>query len=61
MKQKKKTGKLSRRKRIFIGAAVMGGIAAGVYFGTAVYFSFHFLPGTMINGRDFSHGSRQRP
>ena len=54
MKQKKKTGKLSRRKRIFIGAAVMGGIAAGVYFGTAVYFSFHFLPGTMINGRDFS-------
>lgn len=54
MEQKKTHGKLSRWKKILTGAAVIAVILAGVYFGAAVYFRFHFMPGTRINGIDCS-------
>lgn len=54
MEQKKTHGKLSRWKKILTGAAVIAVILAGVYFGAAVYFYFHFMPGTRINGIDCS-------
>lgn len=54
MEQKKIFGKISGKKKAFIAAVVTAGMLAGIYLGFAMYFSFHFLPGTEINGRDFS-------
>lgn len=54
MKQKKSFGKLSRQKKILAVSAGVLGTLAGIYLGTAAYFSFHFFPGTKINGRDVS-------
>ena len=39
---------------MIVGSAVAAGILAGAYFGMAIYFCFHFLPGTRINGMDCS-------
>lgn len=54
MEQKKIFGKIGGKKKAYIAAVVTAGMLAGIYLGFAMYFSFHFLPGTEINGRDFS-------
>ena len=54
MEQKNIQKKSDRRKKLIVGSAVTAGILAGAYFGMAIYFCFHFLPGTKINGMDCS-------
>ena len=54
MEQKNIQKKTDRRKKMIVGSAVAAGILAGAYFGMAIYFCFHFLPGTKINGMDCS-------
>ena len=50
--RKRKAGKSGKTVLKICGAA-LGGLAAA-YLGTALYFHFHFLPNTEINGVDFS-------
>lgn len=54
MEQKKVFDRNRRKKIGFIAASAAVSILSGIYLGFAMYFSFHFLPGTEINGRDFS-------
>lgn len=44
------------KKKIFIGIGVVTFVIfAVVYLGIAVYYQYHFLPGTEINGKDYSN------
>ena len=44
------------KKKIFIGTAVISLVLiAIIYLGVAVYYQYHFLPGTTINGKDYSN------
>ena len=42
------------KKKLFIAGGSVLGFLTAVYLGTALYFHFHFLPNTEINGVDFS-------
>ena len=44
------------KKKVIIGAAVISVVLiAIIYLGVAVYYQYHFLPGTTINGKDYSN------
>ena len=44
------------KKKVVIGAAVISFVLiAIIYLGVAVYYQYHFLPGTIINGKDYSN------
>lgn len=44
------------KKKIIIGASVISLVLiAIIYLGVAVYYQYHFLPGTTINGKDYSN------
>lgn len=51
-KNTEKAGAL--KKKLFIAGGSVLGFLTAVYLGTALYFHFHFLPNTEINGVDFS-------
>ena len=51
-KNAEKAGAL--KKKLFIAGGSVLGFLTAVYLGTALYFHFHFLPNTEINGVDFS-------
>ena len=54
----KKKRKKNNKKKIIIGAAVITFVLiAIIYLGVAVYYQYHFLPGTIINGKDYSNKS----
>lgn len=47
---------MKNKKKIIIGCAIFTiAIIAIVYLGVAVYYQYHFLPGTTINGKDYSN------
>ena len=44
------------KKKIIIGTCIITFVlVAVVYLGIAVYYQYHFLPGTTINGKDYSN------
>ena len=44
------------KKKVIIGASVITFVLiAIIYLGVAVYYQYHFLPGTTINGKDYSN------
>lgn len=44
------------KKKVIIGAAVISFVLiAIIYLAVAVYYQYHFLPGTVINGKDYSN------
>ena len=46
------------KKKVIIGASVITFVLiAIIYLGVAVYYQYHFLPGTTINGKDYSNQS----
>lgn len=48
------TAAAGKGKRAALVSGIAVGILAAVYLGGALFFQFHFLPNTTINGRDFS-------
>ena len=48
------TAAAGKGKRAALVSGIVVGILAAVYLGGALFFQFHFLPNTTINGRDFS-------
>ena len=47
---------MKNKKKIIIGCAIFTiAIIAIIYLGVAVYYQYHFLPGTTINGKDYSN------
>lgn len=54
MKQKKNLRKICGKKKVIVAVLILIGVLTAAYLGTALFFQFHFLPGTKINGRDFS-------
>lgn len=47
---------MKNKKKIIIGCAIFTiAIIAIVYLGVAVYYQYHFLPGTTINGKDYGN------
>lgn len=43
-----------RGKKIIKWVVLAGGILIAAYVGIGIYFLFHFLPGTVVGGKDFS-------
>lgn len=44
------------KKKIIIGASIFSFVLIMIiYLGVAVYYQYHFLPGTIINGKDYSN------
>ena len=44
------------KKKVIIGAAVISFVLiAIIYLAVAVYYQYHFLPGTVIIGKDYSN------
>ena len=49
---------MRNKKNILIASTiVMFIVIAVIYLGVAVYYQYHFLPGTTINGKDYSNAS----
>lgn len=47
---------MNKKKKIIIGSAVVSFVLVAIlYLGVAVYYQYHFLPGTIINGKDYSN------
>ena len=46
---------MNKKKIIIMGAVISVIIIAVIYLGVAVYYQYHFLPGTTINGTDYSN------
>ena len=47
----------SRKKIIIAGTIALFIVIAVIYLGVAVFYQYHFLPGTTINGKDYSNQS----
>lgn len=46
---------MNKKKIIIMGAVIAFVVIAVIYLGVAVYYQYHFLPGTTINGKDYSN------
>lgn len=47
---------MKKGKKLIIGCAVFSTVLIVIiYLGIAVYYQYHFLPGTIINGKDYSN------
>ena len=47
---------MNKKKKIIIGSAIISFVLiAIIYLGVAIYYQYHFLPGTIINGKDYSN------
>lgn len=61
--EKNETGGTGRAsgagKKAALTAGAAAGILAAAYLGGALFFQFHFLPNTTVNGRDFSARSAE--
>ena len=47
---------MNKKKKIIIGGTIISFVLIAIlYLGVAIYYQYHFLPGTIINGKDYSN------